>query len=116
MLLQSLLDLSLRSYALVVGSLFILYFIFDFVRDPLRDVPGPLLARFTRLWYFIEIYNGSFEITNVELHKKYGSIVRIAPHEYSIDDAEAAKTIYGHGNAFVKVYFTFRSRASRARG
>lgn len=39
------------------------------------------------------------------LHKKYGSIVRIAPHEYSVDDVDAARTIYGHGNAFVKVCF-----------
>src|SRR5271168_328983 len=103
-MLQSVLDLSLGSYAIVTGCLLILYFIIDFIKDPLRDIPGPLLARFTRLWYFIEIYKGSFELTNVELHKKYGPIVRIAPHEYSIDDVDAAKTIYGHGNAFVKVW------------
>jgi hypothetical protein len=97
-------ELSFGSLALLASSLLVLYFIVDFIRDPLRDIPGPLLARFTRLWYFIEIYKGSFEVTNVKLHKKYGPIVRIAPHEYSIDDVDAAKTIYGHGNAFVKVY------------
>ena len=102
-MLQTLLDLSFGGLALGAGGFFVLYFIIDFIRDPLRDIPGPLLARFTRWWYFIEIYKGSFELTNVELHKKYGPIVRIAPHEYSIDDVEAAKTIYGHGNAFVKV-------------
>jgi len=32
-----------------------------------------------------------------------GSIVRIAPNYYSIDDMEAIKTIYGHGTNFVKV-------------
>ena len=31
-----------------------------------------------------------------------GSVVRIAPNYYSIDDAEAIKTIYGHGTHFVK--------------
>lgn len=101
-MLQNLLDLSFGSFALLACGLFMLYFVFDFIRDPLRDIPGPLLARFTRFWYFIEIYKGSFEVTNVELHKKYGPIVRIAPGEYSIDDVDAAKTIYGHGNAFVK--------------
>ena len=114
-MLQNLLDLPLASLSLIAGGLFILYFIVDFIRDPLRDIPGPLLARFTRLWYFIEIYKGRFEITNVELHKEYGPIVRIAPGEYSIDDVDAAKTIYGHGNAFVKVRwclcFAFRSLA-----
>jgi hypothetical protein len=102
-MLQSVLELSLGSYALMIGSLIILYYVFDFIRDPLRDIPGPPLARITRLWYFLAIYKGDFEITNVELHKKYGPIVRIAPHEYSIDDVQAAKEIYGHGNAFVKV-------------
>lgn len=97
--------LSLSSVSLVVcviGVLF-LYHLVKLLLDPLKDIPGPFLARFTRFWYFWEIYRGSFEATDVELHRKYGPIIRIAPGEYSIDDAEAAKTIYGHGNAFVKV-------------
>lgn len=32
-----------------------------------------------------------------------GPIVRIAPNEYSIDDFDALKTIYGHGSSFIKV-------------
>jgi hypothetical protein len=32
-----------------------------------------------------------------------GPIVRIAPNEYSFDDLQAVKTIYGHGTKFVKV-------------
>ena len=32
-----------------------------------------------------------------------GAIVRIAPNEYSIDDPDAVKVIYGHGTNFVKV-------------
>lgn len=32
-----------------------------------------------------------------------GPIVRIAPYEYSIDDPEATKEIYGLGGNFVKV-------------
>lgn len=87
--------------------------------SPLRRVPGPLLARYTRLWLFKETYRGTFPKTNVELHKKYGSIffltfccssnslpgpiVRIAPNEYSIDDPAAVKLIYGSGKGFVKV-------------
>ncbi|KAH6670072.1 cytochrome P450 [Halenospora varia] len=83
-------------------SLLVLKSVVQAVLDPLRAVPGPFLARFTRLWYFYEIYKGSFEQTNIELHKKYGAVVRIAPGEYSIDDVEGGKTIYGHGKNFVK--------------
>jgi uncharacterized membrane protein len=102
-MLQKLVDLSAGSLVLLFSSIFILYFLLQYTLDPLRDIPGPFLTRFTRWWYFFEIYKGSFEVTNVGLHKKYGPIVRIAPNEYSIDDVEAARLIYGHGNAFVKV-------------
>lgn len=32
-----------------------------------------------------------------------GPIVRIAPNEYSFEDLQAVKTIYGHGTEFAKV-------------
>ena len=87
---------------------------------PLRTDPGPFITRFSRLWKLREYYNGSFEKTNINLHRKYGqmfceqesllyqcsntpeSIVRVAPNEYSIDDPDALKIIYGHGGQFQK--------------
>jgi len=56
-----------------------------------------------------KIVQGDFEKTNIELHARHGPVVRIAPNEYSINDVSAAKTIYGHGNAFVKVFLMFDS-------
>jgi hypothetical protein len=102
-MLQNLLSLSSASLVIIVLGILVSYVVVPALFDPLRDIPGPFLARFTRWWYFIEIYKGSFEVSDVEVHKKYGPIVRIAPREYSIDDVEAARTIYGHGTAFVKV-------------
>jgi hypothetical protein len=95
--------LSTGSLALIVPGPCFVYGLLQIILDPLRDIPGPLLARFSRLWYLVAIYKGNFESTNIELHTRYGPIVRIAPNEYSIDDYEAAKTIYGHGNPFIKV-------------
>ena len=43
-----------------------------FLRDPLRSLPGPFWARFTRVWYLNEVSKGNFEKTNIQLHKKYG--------------------------------------------
>jgi hypothetical protein len=37
-----------------------------------RDVPGPFLARFSRLWYLRQVLKGNFEKTNIELHRRYG--------------------------------------------
>lgn len=40
---------------------------------PLRDVPGPFAARFTRLWYLKNVWRGDFEKVNVRLHDRYGT-------------------------------------------
>jgi hypothetical protein len=105
MILERLLDISPATLFIFLPVVILTYGTLQYLLDPLRIVPGPFLARFSRLWYFLEIYKGNFEERNIVLHKKYGSIVRIAPHEYSVDDVDAARTIYGHGNAFVKVCF-----------
>lgn len=47
--------------------------VFADVISPLRDVPGPFLSRLTSLWYFKEVAKGTFEKTNVNLHKRYGA-------------------------------------------
>ncbi|KAK0389342.1 hypothetical protein NLU13_2917 [Sarocladium strictum] len=80
----------------------VLYVLFKPLASPLRHVPGPFLARYTRLWLLKEVYLGTYPQTSIRLHKRYGPIVRIAPNEYSIDDPAAAKTIYGSGKGFVK--------------
>lgn len=43
--------------------------------SPLRDVPGPFLAQFTSYWKLRATYAGEFEKVNIELHKKYGTIL-----------------------------------------
>ncbi|KAH9207923.1 cytochrome P450 [Leptodontidium sp. 2 PMI_412] len=76
-----------------IGGYFLLLFLGSVLRalfSPLLTVPGPFLARFTRMWYFLAV------------HRKYGPIVRIAPNYYSIDDPNAVKTIYGFSNSWKK--------------
>lgn len=45
------------------------------IRSPLRRVPGPLLARFTRLWLLKEVYFGTYPKTSIDLHRKYGQLL-----------------------------------------
>lgn len=40
---------------------------------PLRHLPGPLLARFSRWWLFGAIGSRNFQNININLHKKYGA-------------------------------------------
>ncbi|KAL1635333.1 hypothetical protein SLS56_001756 [Neofusicoccum ribis] len=86
---------------LVLGALLLLSLL-RAITSPLRSVSGHFATRFTRLWYLREIWTSRFPWTNIELHRKHGPIVRIAPNEYSIDDPDAIKIIYGHGTAFTK--------------
>ncbi|KAH7081133.1 pisatin demethylase [Paraphoma chrysanthemicola] len=72
------------------------------VLSPLRNVPGPFLARFTRLWELYVIRKHDFATYNIALHEKYGPVVRLAPNRYSINDAEATRIILGHHNALDK--------------
>jgi hypothetical protein len=41
--------------------------------SPLRSLPGPFWARFTRLWYLSKVWAGDFQKTNIELHEVYGN-------------------------------------------
>ncbi|KAL7620204.1 hypothetical protein AAE478_009197 [Parahypoxylon ruwenzoriense] len=84
------------------GGLLVVFYLVRSIWSPLRSVPGPFLARFSDGWYLWRMYKGHFELDNVVLHKKYGSIVRYGPNRYSFDDPQASKIIYGHGTQFKK--------------
>ncbi|EPE36267.1 Cytochrome P450 [Glarea lozoyensis ATCC 20868] len=108
-MLQLVTALSVTQLLLLITGIYIFYVTISAILDPLRSVPGPFLARFTRLWYLFAIYKGNFELRDIEIHRLYGAIWRVAPGEYSIDDIGAAKTIYGHGKGYVKApwYWAF---------
>lgn len=56
----------------VVVVIWILAYIINSLLDPLRDIPGPLGARLSRIWYLRAISKGDFEKTNIDLHRLYG--------------------------------------------
>lgn len=72
-----------------------------------RNIPGPFLARFTRLWYFRTVWGAEAEKTNYALHRKYAQngqfmapIVRLGPNLFSIIEPE--KQVYGIGSKMRK--------------
>ena len=94
---------SFLSYSLLSLLLYILYNLYHAYTHPLRSIPGPFFTRFTRLWLLKAIASRRFGQINIELHKKYGPVVRIAPNEYSIDDPDAANIIYRTRDQLLKV-------------
>jgi hypothetical protein len=78
---------------------------------PLHKIPGPVLARFSRIWKNIRYFRSTWHDDVLELHEKYGPVVRIAPNEVSFVDAKALSILYGHGTAAKKVgYRAFLQR------
>lgn len=83
-------------------ALYILYALLAPLFSPLRKIPGPLAARFTKAWYFTRVSKGDFHRENTLLHRKYGPVVRLAPNYVSLDEPSVVKTVYGIGSKFPK--------------
>ena len=86
----------------VTGSiaLVIVYFIwstaYNLFLSPISKIPGPKLAA-ASWWY--EYYHdvvtyGKYIFSIMDMHKKYGPIVRISPHEVHISDPDFYETLY----------------------
>ena len=75
---------------------------------PLSRIPGPRLARISRLWQAVRYYRGTWHDDILELHATFGPIVRIAPNEVSFVDAgQGLATVYGHGAKTVKLKLNY---------
>ena len=81
-------------------SIIVLYFIFrtayNLFLSPISNIPGPKLAAAT--WWYEYYYDvvtyGKYFCNIMEMHKKYGPIVRISPHEVHISDPDFYDTLY----------------------
>lgn len=68
----------------------------------LRHVPGPWYCKVSNIPLNIyEILCRRSDII-LDLHKKYGPVVQIAPNEVSVADLEATKQIYGTKDRWAK--------------
>lgn len=89
-----------------VGVFFLLLalsYVYNRYRPGLSRIPGPSLAKWTKLWRLYDVYKGQSHQTAIRLHKKHGPLVRIGPNIISVGDPAAIKTIYGLTGAFTKV-------------
>jgi cytochrome P450 len=61
---------------------------------PLSRFPGPLLHRAARLAYVYRYFRGTFTFDVLEMHQRYGDIVRVAPDELSFAHPDAWSDIH----------------------
>ncbi|KAF2478974.1 cytochrome P450 [Neohortaea acidophila] len=55
-----------------------------------NNVPGPRLAKITRLWKFTHVVKGTYKQQLRELHAQHGPLIQIGPREYSISPPYAS--------------------------
>ena len=87
----------------ILPSLLLLYLTQQYFRNGLHRYPGPVLAKFTNLWRFLDVRSRHSEITHIGLHRKYGDVVRLGPNTLSFSSPSAIKVIYGLNKGFTKV-------------
>ncbi|KAI9166335.1 Trichodiene oxygenase [Paramyrothecium foliicola] len=88
--------LSWQSIAATIVIYYVTVAIYRLYLHPLARFPGPKLAAVSR-WYegYYDLYlEGQYTFKIAELHKKYGPIIRISPHELHIHDAAWFDTLY----------------------
>lgn len=61
--------------------------------SPLRGIPGPFLASFSRLWHLQITVQGNQNEQLVEAHEKYGHFVRLANNEVSVSHPDAIRKV-----------------------
>lgn len=82
--------------------LLILRALYSVFLHPLRNVPGPRLAKVTELWRTNRYFRGYWHRDVLDLHRQYGPVVRISPNEVSIVSPELSKTIYSYSGGTPK--------------
>ncbi|KAF2756359.1 putative cytochrome P450 [Pseudovirgaria hyperparasitica] len=85
--------LGIFTIVLLAGATTVTYNIF---LHPLRNYPGPLVARVTDLWYKYHLLNGTLAFEIKAAHDKYGEVVRVSPNELGYINPLAWQDIFGH--------------------
>ncbi|KAK4189133.1 putative cytochrome P450 pisatin demethylase-like protein [Podospora australis] len=67
-----------------------------------RSVPGPFLASISNLPRLGWAWSGQPHTTQIQLHNKYGKLVRVGPNCLSVGDPHEINKIYGTGSNMQK--------------
>lgn len=89
--------------ALLAGA-FVTQLLYNWLGYNLRSFPGPTLAPFTDAWRVWNTWYKKDEKPFIELHKKYGDVVRMGPNVLSFSRAETITDIYGTRQNYEKVF------------
>ena len=87
--------------ATITFGFLLLRFLESYIR--LRQVPGPFLAAWSNLPRVSWALSKRAHEIHIELHEKYGDLVRFGPNMVSVSDPREIPTLYPMRPGFVKV-------------
>ncbi|KAL3470530.1 cytochrome P450 [Aspergillus californicus] len=76
--------------------------IWDTFLSPLRIFDGPLPAKATNIWRAWQAFDGHIDRKYTQLHRRYGSVLRVGPNALSISDPSMIRVIYSTRNPWKK--------------
>ncbi len=92
--------LGLCVYAFAVAVAYESWWLF---RSPLKGIPGPFMAKLTNIWRLFFVTRKQFHRVLMDMHKQYGSVVRIGPNVLSLSDPQWIRIVYSTRGDFEKV-------------
>ncbi|KAK7993614.1 hypothetical protein PG989_006995 [Apiospora arundinis] len=91
---------------LILGAVLLVFQgLYTRYRGGLNAIPGPVSASFCNLWKILAVYQNDMPRRNIQVHQKYGPVVRIGPNQVSFSTSEALHTIHGSRQAYPKSDF-----------
>ena len=85
----------LAKVVIFLPVLIIVYGIYLRYYRGISHIPGPFIASISNYWKIQAAWKEQMPQQNIDLHRKYGPLVRIAPDMVSVDDPTALGIIYG---------------------
>ncbi|CAG8975218.1 hypothetical protein HYALB_00004279 [Hymenoscyphus albidus] len=73
----------------------LLIFLYNLYLHPLRNIPGSRIAAISELYTSYLLITGEYCRRTLELHDKYGPVIRTGPRELSFNTLTAFNEIYG---------------------
>lgn len=100
-------EINLSRFSVTFGIISIVLLLASIIRSRfkygIRNIPGPTLAAYSRLWNVFVASSGSAPEIFQDLHQNYGNVVRVGPNHVAISDPAYLPIIYGTNNRFLKV-------------
>ncbi|KIX03195.1 uncharacterized protein Z518_06747 [Rhinocladiella mackenziei CBS 650.93] len=94
------------SYPLqLIAGFILLRLLWNKFQRHLYSIPGPRAAGYTKFWRLYDVWKGKAHLTAIELHKKYGPLVRIAPNHVSVSDPSYIPVFYNIKENYTKTGF-----------